>query len=342
MTRPDLFKVEFEDAPCAFCGINERCEKILSAPDRLNHLPGIFSLVRCCKCGLVFQSPRPKKEYIGKYYPDETGYFRPIDNKLSGLRIKLNDLVLRSYFGYGNASCFDYIIRILLYPVYMRSFRESLIPYAKSGGKLLEIGCSHGGWLEKMKGLGWEVKGVEFNRKAARYALEERKLDVSIGAIEDIDFPDSSFDAVIMSMVLEHLYDPVDAIARVTRWLKPGGELLFSIPFYEGWEYGYFKEYSYGLHLPAHMYFLGRRHISLLLKDYKNIKIVFQSFDRDMVASAGYRFAEKGGIADWLISRRWIRRAFVKPFVFMLSILSKTSRISVRANKIKTDVGRIS
>src|SRR5262249_1078550 len=45
-----------------------------------------------------------------------------------------------------------------------------------------------------------------------------------------LTFADNSFDLVITSDVLEHIYDIRSAFAEITRGLKPGGVHIFSIP----------------------------------------------------------------------------------------------------------------
>src|ERR1019366_2690520 len=54
--------------------------------------------------------------------------------------------------------------------------------------------------------------------------------DVKVGLIPNIPFPDSTFDAVAMLDVLEHMYDPVLSIQECARLLKPGGLLVVKSP----------------------------------------------------------------------------------------------------------------
>lgn len=57
-----------------------------------------------------------------------------------------------------------------------------------------------------------------------------------------------------MSMVLEHLYYPFESLENITYWLKPGGQLIFSIPYFEGFEFRFLKNilmaYNYFTILP--------------------------------------------------------------------------------------------
>ena len=51
-----------------------------------------------------------------------------------------------------------------------------------------------------------------------------------VGDVVDIPVEDASFDAVLCTEVLEHLYNPIDAIAEAARIVKPGGRLFYSAP----------------------------------------------------------------------------------------------------------------
>lgn len=98
------------------------------------------------------------------------------------------------------------------------------------GGRLLDVGCSYGAFLELARERGWRVSGVELSRKAADYSERERGLDVFRGILEEAALPGERFDVVTLWDVVEHLDDPVRTLAEVHRVLAPGGTLvLFTI-----------------------------------------------------------------------------------------------------------------
>ena len=46
--------------------------------------------------------------------------------------------------------------------------------------------------------------------------------------MEDVRFPDGSFDAVLSSLALHYVKDYAELVSRVYRWLTPGGAFVFS------------------------------------------------------------------------------------------------------------------
>jgi 2-polyprenyl-3-methyl-5-hydroxy-6-metoxy-1,4-benzoquinol methylase len=182
--------------------------------------------------------------------------------------------------------------------------------------------------------LQWKVKGIEINKKAADYAKNERELDVEIGSIFDFNFEPSSFDVIILDMVLEHIYNPEQAIKKISKWLKKDGQLIFSLPYFYGFEFSVFKEFSHSLHLPAHITFFNKNAIAHLLGRFSDINYVFHHFDRDIVASAEYKYQNNHNwVLKQIAKNKLLRWTIIKPLVFVMSLFKKTSRITVFATK---------
>jgi 2-polyprenyl-3-methyl-5-hydroxy-6-metoxy-1,4-benzoquinol methylase len=120
-------------------------------------------------------------------------------------------------------------------------------------GRLLEIGCASGAFLRRMAGEGWAVSGVEFSASAAASA-RAAGLDVHAGAVEDAPPPPGELDLVVGWMVLEHLHRPVEVLARLAAWSRPGAWLALSVPNAASADLALFGDCAYALQLPTHLY----------------------------------------------------------------------------------------
>lgn len=70
------------------------------------------------------------------------------------------------------------------------------------------------------------------------------------GVAEELPFQDQSFDGVVSIAVLEHVRDPFRAAAEMIRVLKPGGDLLYCVPFLQplhGYPHHYYNMTHQGL-----------------------------------------------------------------------------------------------
>lgn len=337
---PGSQTVQFEELKkCPNCS-SKQMDFLLKAPDRITGLPGEFSLMRCGNCGLVFQNPRVKESHIRFFYTNKIGYCRPPEGTKTNKTIlaKVKDFFLMqalvSHFGY------DIQKRNPLYFLLTLPLKSILpikgFPVFKRHGQLLEVGCSSGEFLEKLRNLGWQVKGVEMGKDTACYARKVRHLDVDNKRIEECQFLAAEFDAIIMRMVLEHLYQPFEMLRKLTFWLKKDGQLIFSIPYFQGFEFRWFRDYSYGLQLPNHITFFNKKVLLDYLKKlgYKKIRFYYDFFDRDIIASAQYKYKDtKSWFYKMLGYNKAVRLLFIKPFVFLLSLLNKTSRLTVYVEK---------
>lgn len=102
--------------------------------------------------------------------------------------------------------------------------------FVKSGN-ILDVGAGRGEFLHYAKKTGrWQCLGTETSRYVVDFAKKEFGIDLSLGQLEDVRYPDTYFDAVSLWHVLEHLPHPSRAIKEVSRILKPGGYLFIAVP----------------------------------------------------------------------------------------------------------------
>lgn len=219
-----------------------------AGPDYFLHIAGVFQLVRCEACGLVFQNPRPPLEQIGRYYLQQYGSYASAQQGLKTRRGLLGAVIRR-----GQAK------RSRLLDAHVRHDHEQL-------RRLLDIGCASGLFLESMQSLpGWQVEGVELDEATARATSARLGVSVFAGPLEYATFDDHSFDAVTLWDVLEHLHDPLASLREIRRVLKPGGVLFARVPNGASYVAKLCGKYWSGYDLPRHMTIFTPRTLARML-----------------------------------------------------------------------------
>jgi 2-polyprenyl-3-methyl-5-hydroxy-6-metoxy-1,4-benzoquinol methylase len=100
----------------------------------------------------------------------------------------------------------------------------------KGRGRLLDIGAGRGELLQAAIEAGWSAVGIEPSASFAEQISRHSQAEVRQDSLEDCHFESESFDVVILSAVLEHLYDPSRTIGEIARILRPGGVLFLDVP----------------------------------------------------------------------------------------------------------------
>ncbi|MBP6392666.1 MAG: methyltransferase domain-containing protein [Flavobacteriales bacterium] len=124
-----------------------------------------------------------------------------------------------------------YPVRDVLSPVTALRFDELLDrfePYRKTG-RLIDVGCGAGLFLERAALRGWEVFGTEYGDRAVA-ACKARGIRIIEGPLDPSNYGDDHFDVVCSFEVIEHLAHPRQEIARMARILRPGGLLYMTTP----------------------------------------------------------------------------------------------------------------
>jgi SAM-dependent methyltransferase len=119
---------------------------------------------------------------------------------------------------------------------------------------VLDAGCGSGGNLALLARFG-RVFGFEYDAEAEAVATALHIGTVSHGALPDgIPFSGTSFDAIGLFDVLEHLEHPVESLRALGDRLTPGGALIITVPA---------LPWLWGPHDDVHQHY--RRYTSALL-----------------------------------------------------------------------------
>jgi 2-polyprenyl-3-methyl-5-hydroxy-6-metoxy-1,4-benzoquinol methylase len=225
---------------CDLCGSKgEFVQSGISDPD--GNLEGTWGFRRCAdpECGVCWLDPAPPVHELWKAYATYHTHTRK-----SGQR-----------FGKAMLSLAHRLIRLSLLPFWLANGLKREADYLRfmtlSGqpsGRLLDVGCGGGRFLNRMKKRGWQVEGTDFDEQATRKVSARYGIKTHVGDLTQCALPADSFDVITMSQTIEHLYDPLATLHECLRILKPGGLLVMTTPnersigatefgaFWRGWE----------------------------------------------------------------------------------------------------------
>ena len=125
-----------------------------------------------------------------------------------------------------------------------KMLRRYLLPEQHLADKrVLEIGCGRGGfscWLASQPQAPRQIVAADFSTAAVQMGQQyARRMELSgitweVADIQSIAHPDCSFDTIISTETIEHVPQPSQALAELSRLLRPGGRLFLTTPNYLG------------------------------------------------------------------------------------------------------------
>ncbi|MGO8875010.1 MAG: methyltransferase domain-containing protein [Acidimicrobiales bacterium] len=138
--------------------------------------------------------------------------------------------------------------------------------------RVLDLGCASGLLAERIRALGHFVVGVDY----AEAPDVRRRTDAFFTADLDAGIPEevgTGYDVVVAGDVIEHLSHPGDILRQITKVLRPGGQLILSVPNFAHWyprtrvalgAFGYDRR---GILDDSHLRFFTRSSLRRLVRD---------------------------------------------------------------------------
>ncbi len=166
-----------------------------------------FDLVRCGSCNLAYIGQPPTPDELQKLYSFEAGYQTDFANDVSS-EAKFHTKTARLSY--------------------------AALSQHRSGGKVLDVGCSAGFFLKEALAHGWDAHGLEYSPDTANVAARNPGLHIKSGTLEDAHYEAKSFDVVTLWDVIEHVPDPLQTMHGVHRVLHDDGLVAISTPNIDG------------------------------------------------------------------------------------------------------------
>ena len=232
---------------------------------------GAWATLFFCKgCGVIFVYPLPSQEELTSLY-----------GKMEDKAYLEEETMRREMAGRG------------------LSFIEK---YAPRKGRLLDVGCFAGFFLDVARHRGWEGVGIEPSAWGRKVAEERFSLPVLGATLEEASFPASSFDAVVLVDTLEHLRDPRSTLEETRRILKPGGILYVSTPDVGSLTARLLRNRWWGFR-PEHLVYFSKKSLNTLLKETGFSILSRRSFQRLFTGKAPHRrLKEVSPVGSCLVS----------------------------------------
>lgn len=223
--------VPLERVPCPLCG----SEEVAAA----GHAEPPYRAVRC-RCGLWYLSPRLAEEAMFHTYRDDR------------------------YFEGEGPGYSSYLAQEATLRLTFRRLLAHLHRRGMTGGRLLEVGCAYGFFLDEARGRFEERVGTELSTAAAGKA-RERADRVLVGGLEQLGAGER-FELAACIHVIEHVYRPVEFVAKIREHLVPGGRLILATPDMGGfWRPLLGRRWPF-YKMPEHVTYFDRRSLARLLE----------------------------------------------------------------------------
>ncbi len=246
-----------------------------------------FDIVECEACSIRTTTPFPDKKIIGNYYSSDD--YISHDDKVSGI--------------------FDSIYGLVR--TYQLNKKKKLIGkyFNKSNGKILDIGCGAGDFLQYMKENHWNINGVDTSNKARKIA--NNKLNIKVMGPKDWINNKEKYDVITCWHSLEHVHEPWVYLDKIKKSLTVDGFLIVALPNYQSTDAKIYKEFWAAYDTPRHLYHFTIKSMNKTIKPHGlNIESIYRmNFDPFYVSMLSAKHMGKSfmsglinGFKSWILS----------------------------------------
>lgn len=284
---------------CPICGHGATGGTFAASSEGSPRPPDQTKLMVCGSCGLGFLSPQPTDEFLAKNVYNED--YELYDTSWSNTQTSVIRIAYRAIFPH---------------PL------VGLLP--STPGRAIDVGCGSGYWMHRLRGLGWDVSGLDFSEEVVG-KVRSLGFPAERGSIEDAPLEKETYDLVLLSAVLEHLHDPLAALRNAWSALKPGGCAVIDVPNFGSAEVRAFGS-DWSLFSIAHLFYFTQNSLGLALGKAGFRPEIFVR--RSAELTFGYSLSRKLGT-----SRGSSIVVLSSPFQLMLNLLNQSGELFCRARK---------
>ena len=200
-----------------------------------------FAIWHCDDCTLRFTQDVPNQDAIGAYYQSDN-YISHSDSK-EGLINKLYHKV-----------------RVLT----LKSKRNLVLKHTGlQKGKILDIGCGTGAFLNSMQTAGWDITALEPDPTARLKAKELYGIQPDPPG-KLFELSENSYNAITMWHVLEHVHELHAYMEKISKLLAPRGKLFIAVPNYTSKDAAAYGANWAAYDVPRHLYHFSPQSMELL------------------------------------------------------------------------------
>ena len=181
-----------------------------------------------------------------------------------------------------------------LSPITIKRYNELLDKFEKfkKTGKILDVGCGIGYFLDEAKKRGWKVYGTEYTDEAIK-TCKNKGIHMQEGKLNPENYNNQKFDVITSFEVLEHINNPVDEIKIFNNLLRLGGLVYLTTPNFNSISRYYLKSKYNIITYPEHLSYYTPQTLKKLFKLSK-----FKVFKIETTGLSITRIKTSMGISD--------------------------------------------
>lgn len=243
-------------ASCLFC--RGRAERVIHLTDLSAEL---WDYGQCRDCGAYWLTALP--ENLAAYYSRDY-YTHAFPARPCVIRTMAIQALLAARYGFpatGLVRCLSWVLRFTPFDTGASRFIDHI-----ENGRVLDVGCGNGDFLVLLRSKGWEAHGIDPDAESVRIC-HSRGISAIESDAETALLPSDHYDVITLHHSLEHMRNPVKAIRRLARALKPGGKLVIITPNGDGFPARHFGVYWRSFDPPRHTAVATPRALRRVLHD---------------------------------------------------------------------------